>query len=243
MPTPRIYLPQPLADGTTVQLDERAQRHAVKVLRLRPGEALTLFNGEGGEYHATLEDNRREGAQVRVGEHVAQERESPLDIALLQGVARGEKMDLILQKAVELGVSRIVPLATARSQVKLRGERLEKRMQHWQGVIIHACEQCGRNRLPELGTLQGFDTALAAHAPARTGLLLDPGAEHGPGVLEQAQALSLLIGPEGGLSPDEREQARAAGFRSMRLGPRVLRTETAGLAALAALQCLYGDLG
>lgn len=243
MPTPRIYLPQPLTSGTTTQLDERAQRHAVKVLRLKPGDALILFNGDGGEYQATLEDNRREGAQVSLREFIDQERESPLDIALLQGVARGEKMDLILQKAVELGVNRIVPLATARSQVKLSGERLEKRMQHWQGVIIHACEQCGRNRLPELGALQGLDAVLAAHDPERTGLLLDPTAERGPGGLEPAQTLSLLIGPEGGLSPEERDQSRAAGFRGMRLGPRVLRTETAGLAALAALQCRYGDLG
>ncbi|BCO32702.1 ribosomal RNA small subunit methyltransferase E [Thiohalobacter sp. COW1] len=242
MPTPRIYLPQPLASGTTTQLDERAQRHAVKVLRLKPGAALILFNGDGGEYHATLEDTRREGAQVSVGEHIAQERESPLDIELLQGVARGEKMDLILQKAVELGVNRIVPLATERSQVKLSGERLDKRMQHWRGIIIHACEQCGRNRLPELAGMQTLDATLAAHAPDRLGLLLDPIAERGPHDLAQTPALSLLIGPEGGLAPAERDQARAAGFQGVRLGPRILRTETAGLAALAALQCLYGDL-
>ena len=242
MPTPRIYLPRPLASGTTTQLDERAQHHAVKVLRLRPGDALILFNGEGGEYLATLENARREGAEVRLQEYIEQERESRLDITLLQGVARGEKMDLILQEAVELGVSRIVPLVTARSQVKLSGERLNKRMQHWQGVIIHACEQCGRNRLPELAAMQTLAAALAAQPTERTGLLLDPTAERGPGGLEQAQALSLLIGPEGGLSPDERNQAQAVGFRGMRLGPRVLRTETAGLAALAALQCLYGDL-
>ena len=242
MPTPRIYLPQPLASGTTTQLDERAHRHAVKVLRLKPGAALTLFNGEGGEYRAILEDTRREGAQVSLHEHSEQERESPLDIELLQGVARGEKMDLILQKAVELGVNRILPLTTARSQVRLSGERLDRRMQHWRGVIIHACEQCGRNRLPELLAMQPLDTALAAPAPERTTLLLDPGAVHGPGGLQQVQALSLLIGPEGGLAPPERDQARAAGFRGVRLGPRILRTETAGLAALAALQCLYGDL-
>ncbi|HSH29441.1 MAG TPA: 16S rRNA (uracil(1498)-N(3))-methyltransferase, partial [Thiohalobacter sp.] len=242
MPTPRIYLPQPLTIGTTTRLDERAQRHAVKVLRLKPGNALTLFNGEGGEYRATLEDTRREGATVRIREHIGQERESPLDIELLQGVARGEKMDLILQKAVELGVSRIVPLATERSQVRLSGERLDKRMQHWRGILIHACEQCGRNRLPELAGMQTLDAALTAHPPDRLGLLLDPTAEHGPRALSQTWALSLLIGPEGGLAPAERELARADGFQGVRLGPRILRTETAGLAALAALQCLYGDL-
>lgn len=242
MAIPRIYLPRPLAGGTTTHLDERAQRHAVKVLRLRPGDTLILFNGEGGEYRATLEDTRREGAQVSLHEHIEQERESPLDIELLQGVARGEKMDLILQKAVELGVTRIVPLASERSQVKLSGERLDKRMQHWHGVIIHACEQCGRNRLPELAGMQTLDAVLAAHAPDRLGLLLDPTAGRGPHDLAQTQALSLLIGPEGGLAPAERDQTRGAGFQGVRLGPRILRTETAGLAALAALQCLYGDL-
>lgn len=242
MSIPRIYLPQPLASGTTVQLDARAQRHAVRVLRLQAGDSLILFNGEGGEYHATLEDSRREGAQVSLREFNDRERESPLDIALLQGVARGEKMDLILQKAVELGVSRVVPLATERSQVKLSGERLDKRMQHWRGVIIHACEQCGRNRLPELAELQDLNAVLAAHGPGRLGLLLDPTADRGPHGLAGTRALSLLIGPEGGLSASERDQARSAGFQGVRLGPRILRTETAGLAALAALQCLYGDL-
>ncbi|RRQ22209.1 16S rRNA (uracil(1498)-N(3))-methyltransferase [Thiohalobacter thiocyanaticus] len=242
MPTPRIYLPQPLTSGSTVQLDPRAQRHAVKVLRLQVGDSLILFNGEGGEYCATLEDTRREGAQVSIREFIDQKRESPLDIALLQGIARGEKMDLILQKAVELGVSRVVPLATERSQVKLSGERLNKRMQHWRGVIIHACEQCGRNRLPELADMQNLSAALAAHTPDRLGLLLDPTAERGPHDLAATRALSLLIGPEGGLSASERGQARNAGFQGVRLGPRILRTETAGLAALAALQCLYGDL-
>lgn len=242
MPTPRIYLPQPLAAGATAQLDERAQRHALKVLRLKPGDALLVFNGEGGEYRATLEDTRREGAQISLHEHLEQERESRLGIELLQGVARGDKMDLILQKAVELGVSRIVPLASARSQVKLSGERLDKRIQHWRGVIIHACEQCGRNRLPVLADMQGLSAALAAHDRDRLGLLLDPTADSGPRDLTPTGSLSLLIGPEGGLTPLERDQARSIGFQGVRLGPRILRTETAGLAALAALQCLYGDL-
>lgn len=242
MSTPRIYLPQPLTSGTTAQLDARAQRHLVKVLRLKPGADLTLFNGEGGEYRATLEDTRREGAQVSIREFIDRNRESPLDIELLQGMARGEKMDLILQKAVELGVSRIVPLATERSQVRLSGERLDKRMQHWRGVIIHACEQCGRNRLPELADMQDLNAALTAHDSHRLGLLLDPTAERGPHDLAQAGSYSLLVGPEGGLSAPEWGQAHSAGFLGIRLGPRILRTETAGLTALAALQCLYGDL-
>lgn len=242
MAIPRIYLPQPLTSGKAVHLDERAQRHGVKVLRLRAGDPLIVFNGEGGEYSAIIEDTRQEGALINIGEFNDRDCESPLGIALLQGISRGEKMDFTIQKAVELGVNRIVPVTTERTQVKLSGERLEKRMQHWRGVIIHACEQCGRNRLPALADIQTLPTCLGEHEAERLGLILDPFTDRTLGTIETGQAFSLLIGPEGGLSEAERELARSQGFQGVKLGPRILRTETAAMTALSALQCLYGDL-
>lgn len=242
MAIPRIHLPQPLASGRTVQLDERAQRHAVKVLRLKTGDSITVFNGEGGEFTASIEDTRRDGALIRIEDFIDCERESPLDITLLQGISRGEKMDFTIQKAVELGVNRIVPVTTERSQVKLSGDRLTKRMQHWWGVIIHACEQCGRNRLPALAEVQSLPACLGEHETQRLGLILDPFTDRTLATIQTGQAFSLLIGPEGGLSEAERELARSQGFQGVRLGPRILRTETAAVTALSALQCLYGDL-
>jgi 16S rRNA (uracil1498-N3)-methyltransferase len=241
----RVHVAAKLAAGALVQLPAGAAQHLVRVLRLQAGAALILFNGEGGEHEAVVESIRRDAVAVRVGAHHAIEREPALHVTLLQGIARGEKMDLILQKATELGVARIVPVAAARSNVRLTPDTAARKHQHWQAVVTSACEQCGRNRVPPVDVPQSLAAAVQA-AAAGTRLLLaaDEQAAGLPDVLAQHGAddpLTLLIGPEGGLGPEEVRTARLAGFTACRLGPRVLRTETAGLAALAALQALAGD--
>lgn len=244
MRVPRLHLAQPLAPGAEVTLDAGTARHVTRVLRLRAGAELTLFNGDGHEYRARLvaDDARSARAQV-LADTGAPPTESPLHITLAQGIARGERMDYIVQKAVELGVRDIVPLLTERSVVRLQGARARSRRAHWQRVAIGACEQCGRVCVPEIAPPQTPASWLEATPPG-TRWLLDPLAPAGcaPGDAAPEHVL-LLIGPEGGLSRAEREQAHAAGFRPVRLGPRVLRTETATVAALTALQLMWGDLG
>lgn len=212
------------------------------MLRLRAGEELILFNGEGGEWRARLRVSHRDRCEVEPLEYVDAERESPLQITLLQGISRGERMDFTLQKATELGVHRIVPVFCERTQVKLSGERLDRRMAHWQGVVVHAAEQSGRTRLPVLEKARPFAAALSSAGEALS-LLLDPGEATTPDRLAPPEhgRIVLLAGPEGGFSERERRQARASGFRGLRLGPRILRSETAALAALAAFQALWGD--
>lgn len=247
MRIPRIHLPRPLAPGARLALDETASGHVLRVLRLKPGAALIVFNGAGGEYEATLIAVEGRAAVVTLGRFANPVRESPLEIMLAQGISRGERMDYTLQKSVELGVSRIVPLETEFCQVRLVGERLERRHQHWSRVIASAGEQCGRTRLPELAHAMPFADWLAdgAMTPAGLRLVLEPEGETALSQLPAPpeRAVSLLIGPEGGLSATEIGKARRAGYRGLRLGPRILRTETAGAAALAALQTLWGDLG
>lgn len=241
MRIPRIYLSHPLAVGDEVALDADATRHAVTVLRLRPGAPLVLFNGRGGEYPAVLLSASHTGARARVEGCLPDERESPLHTVLVQGISRGERMDATLRKAVELGVSAIQPLLTEHCQVRLEGERLTRRHTHWQSIVVSACEQCGRNRVPPVLAVRPF-TAWVAQPAEGLRLLLDPAAGIGLSQLPQPQGpIALLTGPEGGLSNAEVAAAHRAGFIGVRLGPRVLRTETAGLAALAALQCQWGD--
>lgn len=245
---PRLFLDQPLASGAACALDRRALDHAVKVLRLRAGNALCLFNGTGGEFAAVLERGANGTLHAQVGEFTPDRRESPLRLRLVQGVSRGERMDYTLQKAVELGVTDIVPVVTERTVLRLDGERAERRLAHWRGVVLAACEQSGRTRVPVLAEPRELADYLADHGAGRAvagcALLLDPTAltalaEHG--VI--AGPVSVLIGPEGGLSDHEWQAARAAGFEPVRVGPRVLRTETAAVVALALLQALVGDLG
>jgi 16S rRNA (uracil1498-N3)-methyltransferase len=242
----RIHVEQALASGAELRLPVNASAHLLRVLRLRPGAMLTVFNGRGGEFAAELIDARDAQALLRIGEHRAIERESPLELTLLQGISRGERMDLIVQKATELGVTRIVPLTADHSVVRLDASQAERRRAHWQAVAIGACEQCGRNRVPEIGAV-GTTTAVLAALPATDGatrLLLAPAGDVTlASAARNARAAMLLIGPEGGLSDNEERVALRQGFTACRLGPRVLRTETAPIAALAVLQALAGDLG
>jgi 16S rRNA (uracil1498-N3)-methyltransferase len=225
MRTPRLYFPQALVNGETIQIGGQAAHHIKHVLRLRPGSGISVFDGQGNEYNAVLIDIGRKEVTAIIGKRTAGIAESPLQITLAQGVARNERMDIILQKAVELGVTTIQPLWMQRCQTHLKAARLEKRIQHWLGVIISACEQCGRNTLPRLAapdSLQHWIKSLRSLTPSR-------------------ENICILVGPEGGLSPDEQLLAGSAGFLDIRLGPRILRTETAALTALAGMQTLWGD--
>jgi len=240
---PRIYVPVPLHTGARVTLDQNAANHAVRVLRLAVGAPLILFNGEGGEYEGFIDSIDRHSVTITVGDFRGLGRESPLDITLVQGVSRGERMDYTLQKAVELGVTRIVPVLSERSVVKLAGERLQRRLHHWQGVVTSACEQCGRDRVPTVGDIIALNDWLPT-AGEGLKLVLYHKAEHGLSAIDSVpNSITLLIGPEGGLSDAELQGAAAYGFTPLRLGPRVLRTETAAVVILTALQTLWGDLG
>ncbi|MFB1487444.1 MULTISPECIES: 16S rRNA (uracil(1498)-N(3))-methyltransferase [unclassified Thiocapsa] len=242
MRIPRVYVDLPLEPGAALELPSAQARHLTQVLRLPPDAPLVLFNGNGYDYPAHLTRADRGGSSVRVGTPDAAEPIAPLNIHLAVGVSKGERMDYALQKAVELGVGRITPLFAERSQVQLNGPRLERRLDHWRGILIGACEQSGRRRLPHLAAAATTSDWLSKHAGG--GLLLDPAAVRPLTALPAPGAtVTLLIGPEGGLSPRERASARARGFEGVRLGPRILRTETAPLAAIAVIQALWGDLG
>jgi 16S rRNA (uracil1498-N3)-methyltransferase len=236
-----MRLPWPLQAHSTVELPPVVAHHVERVLRLASGDALTLFNGQGGEFPARLVSLGK-APRAELGEHLPKEKESPLAITLVQSLASGDKMDWVLQKAVELGASRIVPVTSHRSVVRLSGERAEKRGEHWQRIVASACEQCGRNRLPEVAELRSLLSHMArAPAPGTLRLILAPGAASKLSDLPRPSAAELLVGPEGGFTEDEVLAAQVAGYQSIRLGPRILRTETAGLAALTALQMLWGD--
>lgn len=243
MRTIRCFVDQPLVPGGVATLSETATGHLVRVLRLGVGDAVVLFNGDGNDFAATLRSVGKRGAEAEVTDARPVANESPLRITLAQGIARGEKMDWVLQKGTELGVAAFAPVSTDRTEVKLDAERAAKRLAHWQGILVSACEQSGRARLPRLAEpLSLANYAAAEAAPLR--LVLDPTADLGLHDLSlpAAAEVALLVGPEGGLSERDLATARAAGFKGLRLGPRILRTETAGLAAIAALQAVYGDL-
>lgn len=236
----RIYQPGPIKLATLMSLDEKASHHLATVLRAKVGEPVTLFNGEGGEYAAVIRQIAKKSISLEVLAFQAREAESPLQLQLAQGVARGEKMDFIVQKAVELGVSCIVPLLTERSNVRLDAERAEKKRQHWQAVVVSACEQSGRNRIPIVQPIISLIDWLPQVQAARR-LILSPQGEAALEPLSIDASAVLLVGPEGGLSQKEESLARQQGFASLQLGPRILRTETAALAALAVLQARFGD--
>lgn len=208
---------------------------------MKAGAELSLFNGQGLELIAQLEQVEKRQATVKLQQPIETNNESPLDILLMQGISRGERMDYAIQKAVELGVKRIMPVITERCNVQLSGDRAEKRLNHWQGVVISACEQSGRSFLPELLPITSLDTALV-EVNDDCKLVLDPEAVQGFSSVQKASRITLLIGPEGGLSDTEVQRAMDGGFTGITLGPRILRTETASAAALAMVQARWGDL-
>jgi 16S rRNA (uracil1498-N3)-methyltransferase len=241
MSAPRFYLDLPLALGARFSLPPGPARHAARALRLAVDDAITLFNGRGGEYPARIERINKDEVAVAVTGFADVERESRLRVMLAQGISSGERMDYTLQKGVELGVAAVQPIAARRSVVKLAGERADRRVAHWRGVVASACEQCGRNRVPVVAAPLTLAHWLGQHPGGRL-LFLSPLAEARLADLPAPTAMDCLVaGPEGGFEADEIAALTAAGAIAVRLGPRVLRTETAALAALAAMQTLWGD--
>jgi len=239
----RVHVPERLAKGTEIVLPESAAYHVARVLRLRAGAPLVLFDGSGSDFRGEIDSIDGDRVAVRVGEAAAGLRESPLAITLVQAVSRSERMDWTLQKATELGVRRIQPVLSSRSVVRLDERQAAKKLRHWQAIVAGACEQCGRSVVPEVGPPLELGPYLSGSPREGQRLVLSP---NGPaslaGLPSAARRVELLIGPEGGLDDAELEAAGRSGFAPVRLGPRVLRTETAGLVALAVLQALWGDL-
>lgn len=240
MTIPRIHCEIRLGPGAQFTLAPDAAQHVSKALRLKLGDAIVVFDGRGGEYEAVLTRLDRERVDVKVGAWREGDRESPIAVGLAQGLPEADKMDWIIQKAVELGIAWIQPLVCDRSVVRLSAERAARREAHWRRVAIAACEQCGRNRVPEVRPTLGFMSWIAVPSGA-TRWLLDPGAAPLAARPAPAGPLELLVGPEGGLSERELDLAASRAFEGVGLGPRVLRTETAPLAALAAINALWGD--
>ncbi len=240
----RVHVDAALAPGAELDLPEAAAAHLSRVLRLQTGDACVLFNGDGRDYACSIISIGKRSVRARIGEPTPVTRESALRIVLLQGIARGEKMDLILQKATELGVAQVRPLMSQRSEVKLDAERAARRLAHWRQVVIAACEQSGRAVVPEVLPPVALGAAVQGLADGELRLTLDP-----EGTLSFASlgqhlvdcTVVLAVGPEGGWSPLDRQQLQSAGFLGLRLGPRILRTETAALAAISALQAQFGD--
>lgn len=244
MRVPRAHIEAELATGTRVALPQATAHHFLRVLRLPDGAGIRLFNGAAGDWHGRLivEGKQRASAEIETFEESAAE--SPLDLTLVQGISRGQRMDYTLEKSVELGITHVLPVVMERTQAAPAGERIAKKARHWQGVIEAAAAQSGRTRLPSLAPQCGFQEWLAqTDMTATPHVLLDPDGDRAPGDVAASTALTLIAGPEGGFSPAERHASYAAGCEGMRLGPRILRTETAAVAALALLQGLYGDLG
>ncbi len=245
----RVHIDEPLAPDSRVTLRGTAANHVRRVLRLRPNDDLTVFDGLGGEYEARIEALHGDAVLVAIGAHHAADRESPLAVTLAQGISRGERMDLVVQKATELGVRQIAPLLTERTVVRLDAKQADSKRRHWRGIAIAACEQCGRNSVPEIAAPTRLAAFFSSLEPGATRLVLSPAGSLKVRDLKPAgsrkaggAALIVLIGPEGGLSESEQQAAIDAGFRALNLGPRVLRTETAAIAALAAIQQHLGDI-
>lgn len=242
----RLHVAAALADGNLLELPADSGAHIARVLRARPGDPLLLFNGGGEDFHAVIETVRGNRVTVLIGAATPVDNESPLQITLVQSVARGEKMDFVVQKATELGVARIVPVLTRRAVVKLDAEQAQSKREHWQAVAVAACEQCGRARIPQvetptpvlsyLGDLDGEQLRLVFEVPTDADQPLHRGASR------NVHDVVLAIGPEGGFEPEELEAFALAGFTRHSLGPRILRTETAALAAITCLQTIMGDL-
>lgn len=243
MRTTRGYFDGPLECGERLVLPERLGHHWTRVLRMQQEDTAVLFNGDGREYRVRLLSLAKRGVEVAVESAAMVDRESPVHVTLAQGLCRGEKMDLVLQKATELGVRRIQLLNTERSEVRLAGDRADRRMEHWRQVLHSASEQSGRTRIPELEPPKPLSEWAASEEPDAMKLVLDPAAGTHLRALAPAQKVVVAIGPEGGFGESETALLQRRGYLSLSLGPRVLRTETAGLAAIAAIQAAWGDLG
>lgn len=243
MPNNRFYSPDKLALGAIVNLPESAAIHAARVLRLVEGDKAILFNGDGVDYVCTLTTVKKNTVMVKITSCSAVENESPLNITLLQGISSGDRMDYTIQKAVELGVKHIQPIATERSVVKLNQERAQKRVAHWQNIVISACEQSGRAFVPAVAMPLTLANWLASHPQQQScRIQLNPiGAKRFADINKPTNEIELLIGAEGGLSPNEIDIALSNGFQSIILGPRILRTETAAVTAIASMHSLWGD--
>jgi 16S rRNA (uracil1498-N3)-methyltransferase len=238
----RVYVDTDLKSGAIVELPRETAQHVVKVLRARSGDQIVLFNGDGCEYGGTIDNVRGSRVTAAVGDGSHVDRESSLGVTLIQCIPRGDRMDFIVQKATELGVQRLVPVLSQRSVVRLDAEQAETKAVHWRAVAVNACEQCGRTRLPVLETPVPLINYLGDSVPASCKLVLEPDIEPGNMPARIEGSVEIAIGPEGGFAPDELEAFRLAGFLRVRLGPRILRTETAAIAALTWLQTRYGDM-
>jgi 16S rRNA (uracil1498-N3)-methyltransferase len=238
----RVFSEVPVGGRVQLELTGTAANHIARVLRLRVGESLILFDDAGGEYAAIVDAFTRDAVRVAVGEYLEVNRESSLHVTLAQGISRGERMDVVVQKATELGVKRIVPVLAERTVVRLNDAQAANRLRHWRAIAIAACEQCGRTRLPEITSPMSLQEFLVSDYPAGLRLVLSPSAGRRARDLPASAAVTLLIGPEGGLSDTEEGASLAAQFTGLVLGPRILRTETAALAALAVIQQQLGDL-
>lgn len=239
----RIYVESKLEEGGRIRLTGEQARYLSRVLRLQAGSEFVVFDGRGGEYAACMERAARDEMEARVGAFMAVERESPLQITLVQGLSRSERMDFAVQKAVELGVHSIVPAITERSVVRLDEDRRLRRLEHWRGIAVSACQQCGRTRLPRIEAIVNLNEWLEKGFDPRTpAFVLSPDAGMTPAEIDARDAAVLLVGGEGGFSDIEMSRITRRGFKSLSLGPRILRTETAAVAALTALQLVCGDL-
>lgn len=243
MRIPRIFTDTPLSVGQVTSLDDNAAQHVGRVLRMQPGQELVLFNGNGCDYPATIVEVGKKQVTASVHAETTNATESPLQIVLAQTLSKGDRMDYAVQKATEMGVSRIVPLLSERCDVRLRGDREDKRLRHWRQVAISAAEQCGRARVPEILPVMTLAQWLQYAQDCNLRLILHHRTEQSLDALARPTSVALMIGPEGGFSGAEIETAEDSGFLPVALGPRVLRTETAPVAAIALCQWLWGDIG
>lgn len=243
MRVPRVYCQQVLSSGATLTLEGQESHYLSNVLRMGEGRELIVFCGDGLEYPARILSSRKKATEIELGQAQEDDRESPLHTHLALAISKGDRMDWALQKACELGVSAITPLNTERTEVRLKGERLDKKMKHWQQILISSCEQCQRNRLPVLNEaldIQAFINEAGQDSEALK-LVLHHRSQKKLNDHSPSKKVILLVGPEGGLAADEITAAENAGFNPLTLGPRVLRTETAPIAVLSSLQLLWGD--
>lgn len=239
----RLYQTSALNSDELIELDKNPSHHLIRVLRAKPGSEVTLFNGDGYDYIAELVDDNPKNCHLKIKQQIKVENESSLRITLLQGISRGDRMDTTIQKSIELGVHAVTPVFCQRSGHSVKGERADKKQHHWQQIVISACEQSGRSYIPAVSPVTSFADALQL-VNSTSKFILDPQAHLSFNQLQKpGRDICLLIGPEGGFSDDEIRQASASGFTAVSLGPRILRTETAGPTSIAIAQTLWGDLG